>query len=61
MEYHMNDELDSCPFCGKQAVLEQSDDYRKKYHVVCVYCGAKTADMVFESEAISAWNARVYK
>lgn len=61
MGYIISEDIDSCPFCGKTAILETSTDLQKKYHVVCVCCGARTEDKLFASEAISAWNARSYK
>lgn len=53
----MNEELEPCPFCGREAVIKRSSDSR--YYVMCGKCEAKTHKYIDKSDAIEAWNRRV--
>lgn len=52
----MPEKLKPCPFCGRDAVIKGSPDYR--YYVLCGKCEAKTRKFTSESDAIKAWNRR---
>lgn len=52
-------ELKPCPFCGKEAVLDESEyDGRKVYSVSCVDCGVSTGCSGDEQRVIDDWNRR---
>ena len=49
-------ELKPCPFCGREAVVKRSSDFR--YYVMCGKCEVKTHKYIVKSDAIKAWNRR---
>ena len=51
----MNEELDTCPFCGGTAIFPDSP----LYMAVCTKCLAHTRLCYTKEEAIEAWNGRV--
>lgn len=58
-----NDQLDSCPFCGKQAYLKErnSGRYEGSFYVFCSGCYIETFKYPTVHEAVEAWNHRVGK
>ena len=58
----MNINLDACPFCGGEAVLNAYSDSEGKLnaYVVCRSCGAQVAFFDEIDAAVNAWNSRVF-
>lgn len=60
----MSEELESCPFCGSEALLYYSPSYVVTYGVGCsntechVYTGYGMKLYETKAEAIEAWNTR---
>ena len=55
-----NEQLDTCPFCGKQAYLKDHDygTSGERYYVFCSGCYAETFRYHTVHEAVEAWNKR---
>src|SRR6266481_8609479 len=49
----------SCPFCGYEAELRESDTCHDTWLVRCTNCQIKTVTSYTKNEAIETWNARV--
>ena len=58
-----NDELKTCPFCGKQAYLKDyyHGDDGESFYVFCSGCYTETFEYPTVHEAVEAWNKRVYE
>ena len=58
-----NDELKTCPFCGKQAYLKDyyHGDNDESFYVFCSGCYTETFEYPTVHEAVEAWNKRVYE
>lgn len=63
----IQDELDDCPCCGKEALLKLSEAGKEiEATVFCTCCGLQlsarrsTAELAV-SEVVAGWNQRVYK
>lgn len=54
----MSEQLDTCPFCGGEAVSHRTIGFKDSYYVACLYCASTSDDYETEQEAISAWNTR---
>lgn len=51
--------LKPCPFCGREAVIKRTPDYR--HYVMCGKCEAKTHKYIDKSDTVKAWNRRAEK
>lgn len=50
------DELKLCPFCGGSGFMYEG---YTGYGVVCIRCGAETAEYIEKHEAVKKWNQRI--
>ena len=53
-------ELLPCPFCGEQAVEDETEqgDGQTRYEVVCSYCCGSMCSYTSMKRAIKGWNVR---
>lgn len=54
----MNNELEPCPFCGSNPVLEMDESWYWQHHVFCPECGVSTGYFDTAEEAKQVWNRR---
>ena len=54
----MKTELKPCPHCRGKAEYRFRNTYPTEHFVICLKCGARTADMKTERGADNRWNRR---
>ena len=54
----MNDKLKPCPFCGGEAMI---DDTQRFYWIICHKCGMQFGDYYNREDLIEDWNTRTTK